>query len=535
MILRILKKDWILLWPMVVLVTAIQAALEWAIFSVGLFGDSPAAAELLHPLTLAWFLGIAALTVALVQQDAIPGVDQDWLIRPLKRRDLLAAKLLFVLLFLCAPMFALNLAHALVLGFPVAVATQVMAYKELYVFGCLMLPLLALAATTRNMTELTLWGAILFVVYALISGVSALLLGASRCPTCDSGLVWLEHLLQHLGILLGAALVLYLQYFRRRTGLSRALAVAGVIALVFAQLPWNAAFSLQRVLGGSLPDSAVTLEYAGDPAAPAGGELESARAPAAARRATQALLHGDLDQATAYLQRRAQAARPYVFEVPVRISGVADDELLLVDRSEVELTGDKGRILYRGADIDESPNSLNAPLDGEKRSPGSVPLTVRVPAAAVGPDARSVRLRLEYSLTLMRLLSEHEIPAIDGAFRSAEIGLCESRLEGDSISVRCLQIGRTPFCYSATLYGPDGTHNPEVRKCVPDYRPYIPAFTNALNFVGVDLPVRDRYGLAHYAVDATQLDRSRVRLKIYRERDHFKRTLSTATLSVKRS
>ena len=104
MIKHLLIKDWKLLWPMTVLVTAIQVGHEWAVYRSGLFGESPGAEVLLRPLTLAWFAGIAALAAAAVHQDAVPGVDQDWLIRPLRRTELLLAKLLFAALTIGLPM-----------------------------------------------------------------------------------------------------------------------------------------------------------------------------------------------------------------------------------------------------------------------------------------------------------------------------------------------------------------------------------------------------------------------------------------------
>ena len=109
MIRHILKKDWRLLWPLVALMTAIQIGLEWSSFKSGLFGENLAAHELLYPLTLAWFACITALTVAVIHQDPIPGADQDWLIRPLSRTDLLMGKILFVLLSVSLPMLLLNL------------------------------------------------------------------------------------------------------------------------------------------------------------------------------------------------------------------------------------------------------------------------------------------------------------------------------------------------------------------------------------------------------------------------------------------
>ena len=260
MIRHIFKKDWKLLWPMVALITAIQIGRQWAVFKAGLFGEIPAAVELLRPLTLAWFGGIAALIAAVVHQDPVPGVDQDWLIRPLRRTDLLLAKLSFLLLAISVPMFALDLAQALAMGFPVGISLQDLLYKGIYVFISAMVPALALAATTRNMTELTVLGAALIVVFAVSLGLSAALFGESSCPTCETGVVWLQHLLQHVGVSCGAGIILALQYYRRRTEFSRALAILGAVALVFVQLSWNSAFAVQSWLSRSAgPPAAITI------------------------------------------------------------------------------------------------------------------------------------------------------------------------------------------------------------------------------------------------------------------------------------
>jgi hypothetical protein len=44
------------------------------------------------------YFGVATLIAALVHQDGLVGVRQDWLERPIRRRDLFAAKVLFVVL-----------------------------------------------------------------------------------------------------------------------------------------------------------------------------------------------------------------------------------------------------------------------------------------------------------------------------------------------------------------------------------------------------------------------------------------------------
>jgi hypothetical protein len=522
---HILAKDWKLLWPMVALVTAIQIGVEW----VGYFDESPGAAVLLRPLILAWHAGIAALSSAVILQDPLPGADQDWLIRPLKRTDLMLAKLVFVVLTVSIPMLALNLIHATALGFPLTLSLELVSYKELYVLACLILPVMALAAVTHTMTELIVTGAFLVVVYSVSLVVSAFFFGTEWCPTCDTGLSWLQHVLQHAGILLGAGAVLVLQYFRRRTEIARVMTVLGVIALVFVQLPWNSAFALQAWLTGPGGGSnGITLVLGATSADASAAEAASPGKPPGAGQAAALLLQGHMDQALDSLHRHARPAdSPVAIDLPVRAGGVASDELLLVDRLEVRLFADDGRLLYRRANIGAPPAFfIPRPTADATDTPGFTHQSIDIPAKIYRRSAAlATRLQMDYSLTLMKTLVEYKIAAVDGVLRAPEVGRCVSQFDDDSIFVQCQTLGRTPFCYSATLYAPDGRHNPEVRKCTPDYRPYLPTPINVLGFLGVDVPVRDRYGLAHYAVDRSDLTKSYVLLKIYGESEHFRRTL----------
>jgi hypothetical protein len=530
MFFHILKKDWKLLWPMVALVTAIQIGFDWAVFSSGLFGDNAAAAALLRPLTLTWFIGIAALAAAVVYQDPVPGVDQDWLIRPLSRTQLLLAKLAFLALSVSLPMVILNLAHALAMGFPLLPSLNTVLAKDLFVFACFIVPVTALAAATRNMTELIVAGAALVVIFAVSLSASSLLFGADWCPTCNTGMSWLQHLLQHVGVTCGAGAMLALQYYGRRSGVSRALAIAGTGALVFVQIPWNIAFSLEQSLSGrNGAADAISFEVeegVSDPAAAIGGRAAGAGAGGGAgaavpgdRRSTQLLLHGRVDQAVQSLRRRARADdSPVMVELPARLAGVPQDGLLLVDRFDVRLFDQNGRVLYRGS---------NAGASAEVMRPEHPIIDIPGRAYEKSTVAAS-HLQVDYWLTLMNALAEHKIAALDGELRSADIGFCATMLDRNAIMLRCKTIGHPPFCYSATLYAPDGRHDPEVLKCIPDYRRHVPEFLNVLGFYGADLPLRDRYGIAHYAVDESELASSYVLLKIYRESEHFKRTLAVS-------
>ena len=520
---RIMRKDWQLLWPIVALVTAIQAGFEW----VSYFGDRPGASVLMRPLIVAWYLGIAALSAAVVLQDPLPGADQDWLIRPVRRTDMMLAKLAFLGLSVSLPMSALNLAHAMALGFPFRPALEVVLYKEAYVFVCFVVPMVALATVARNMTEFIVTGALLVVVYAVSVSLSAIVSGTEWCPTCDTGLSWLQHVMQHAGILLGAGVMLGLQYHRRRTGLARAVAVVGVVALVFVQLPWNSAFALEGWLTRSAGVTApLTFEFgsvARGGGTTGGGSRGKVPGP---RQASALLLQGDVDQAVESLHRATAADAPVMIDLPVRIDGIASDQLLLVDRLGVSLYADDGRLLYRREHTGVPAQTFFPEPAGEPAdSSGFIHQFVEIPGTAYRRAApQAARLRLEYSLTLMRTRTEYRMAAIDGALRAPDVGRCSSRYDDDAISVHCQPVGRTPFCYSATLYAPDGRHNPVVLKCRPNYQPFLPAPMNVQGFMGVDMPLRDRNGVAHYAVGGADLPQAYLVLKIYGELDHFVRT-----------
>src|SRR5580658_2822563 len=98
MIWHIFRKDARLLWPMAALVAALHvcAAIPHHLIDQGSRSmQLVVMGELLSALAL---LGMAVFIVVAMQQDPVPGARQDWLVRPIRRLDLVLAKLLFVLL-----------------------------------------------------------------------------------------------------------------------------------------------------------------------------------------------------------------------------------------------------------------------------------------------------------------------------------------------------------------------------------------------------------------------------------------------------
>ena len=99
MVWHIFTKDLKILWPL-----ATTAAVLQALLGLLLFRSQPYSSNDLEALAALITLGLAIsltlLIVLAVQQDAVPSVSQDWLVRPIRRRDLLLAKLLVVLLLI---------------------------------------------------------------------------------------------------------------------------------------------------------------------------------------------------------------------------------------------------------------------------------------------------------------------------------------------------------------------------------------------------------------------------------------------------
>jgi len=523
MIWAVFRKDWALLWPIAVLVTLIQVALEWASYQFGFFGVSPVAREIMRLLTPAWFIGVIALAVVVVHEDTIPGVDQDWLIRPLSRTDLLLAKLLFVAVTVCAPMLVVNIVDELAQGFPFGPSLGYAVYKELYLFVCLLVPAVALASATRNAVELVVLVAGLLLLYVVTVWLSAALLGPARCPTCETSVTWIQSLLQHCGILVGSAVVLGFQYYERRTSLSRVLLAAGVVLLVVVQLPWNVAFAIQTWLGAPLGTAPAALQItAGETtiaASTAGGRNRQDNA----KRATQALLQGDVDAAVEIQQSmRRNRTVPVTFTVPLQVRGATHNEFLVVDRADFTVLDMQGVALYRGS----RPEKKSAPLSTD--ATGTAIQTFEMPAAVYQKlRGRAASLVIDYSLTVRALVAQYKMPATGGELRAAQIGICRSDADASASIIRCRQFGRPPNCYTATLYAPDGRHNPEVRNCGSDYRPYIPSPLNIVSSAGVDLPMRDSYGVAHYDVDGSQIQDSYIVMKVYETGEHFQRRVTS--------
>jgi hypothetical protein len=116
-------------------------------------------------LYIAW--GI--LIIRLIQTDRLPGLNQFWTTRPVEWWKLLAAKGLFLLVFLYAPLILLQMVLLHLGGFAVAPNLPLILLDMFLLSAVLVLPLMSLAAVTSSFgqTMLVLLGTLVLFVLVL--------------------------------------------------------------------------------------------------------------------------------------------------------------------------------------------------------------------------------------------------------------------------------------------------------------------------------------------------------------------------------
>jgi len=149
---------------------------------------------------------------------------------------------------------------------------------------------------------------------------------------------------------------------------------------------------------------------------------------------------------------------------------------------------------------------------------------------------RSVRIEIDYSLTVFELAATASIDTDDSGQRRTAFGRCTNRVDedGDEIEFGCLQNGPAPTCVSATLESVTrGPRNPTHWSCDPDYSPFqvhlYPAATSRFT-TSVDLT--DLRETMEPAADRSQLDDALVRIKSYQPAGHFTRRLVVPEIHV---
>ncbi len=193
----------------------------------------------LQPLCLgAWWF----LIVSLFHVDAIPGLRQFWLTRPYRRSSLLGAKLLFIVLFLNLPTLTADVLVLWRAGYPLDGLVPALLWKQVLYTVTLLVPAIGIAAVTTSIAQTVLG------VLGLVVLTSLLALIPGRGHSLPGSLGWWTIAVQLLIFSIGGGLILYWQFFRRKTAWSRTLIAAGIplFILINALITSGVAFSWQR-------------------------------------------------------------------------------------------------------------------------------------------------------------------------------------------------------------------------------------------------------------------------------------------------
>lgn len=518
MVWHIFKKDWKLLWIFVTAVALLHWIAAFILFKQGLSGEEPMLAMLAQSVPITAFFASMFLIAAIVHLDAIPGVRQDWLVRPIGRGTLLLEKFLFVVAAVAGPIFVANVFQGLANGFSLRLSLLAAVEYVIFHLFFMILPIFAFASVTRNMTEAFIFGcgcAFIIGTYLTITGYMNDAAHQTLMAITGSGIGWIGEIFRFALVALGASVILGFQYFRRKTVFARFLVIGfGLLILISIFLPWKPVFAVQKRFSPK-PGAGKLAAIAFDPAS---GKFKSPY-PSASKNG----------------QRGNREDNVEVF-LPLRIDGVHDDGILLTDRVEVRVIGQGGKAIYHG--IGDSLNveiGLPLPLgelsrDETNPSKKTVYQEIELPRSVYTTvQDQPVKVRVDYSLTVFGVSKSYAMPALEGDQRMPAWGLCQTKANeaGTAVELRCLEPGDGPICGTVLLENPSGDkRNPGQLFCYSDYGPFRnhPLPDNFARF-GTNLPFRDLTGLTKFPVDGAQLPQSRVVIRMYEPQDHFTRSL----------
>ena len=511
MIWHIFKKDWKLLWTFVVMAALLHWMSVLVFYRRGLFSDDVTLEMLSQYLPILAVFGSMFLIAAIVHLDAIPGVRQDWLIRPVPRPVLLLEKFLFVVVVVEAPIFLGNAAEGLADGFSLQSAVlNALGFVAVILFF-LVLPIFAFASVTRNMTEAFIFGCgctFIMGAFLTLTGWWDFASHHTLLTVTHSGIGWIGEVFRFALVVVAATLILSLQYFRRKTGVARVLVVSfGLLLLFSSYLPWKPAFAIEIHLSPK-PGAANAVNVAFDPTV---GQYK----PPSGLKDANDLSPGSGNE---------NNARVFLF-LPLRISGMGNDAVLITDRVDVLLMDRGGRVIYHGA-----AGELEVAREGPH--PREDPRYQQIPVPRQIYDRvrdQLLEVRLDYSLTLFGLDKSFSLRALNGDARTPDWGWCQTKMNdpGTAVMLHCMKPGRAPTCATVFLQNmTSGAQNPARSACLSEYGSiYDRPIPDDMARFGVNLPFRDPAGLAKYPVDGPQLPQSRAIIRMYKPEDHFTRTL----------
>jgi hypothetical protein len=443
MVWHIFKKDWKLLWRMVVGVALINLIHRVIQSGAGIFRNATLSPAVLLSgmLGTVSVLATGVLIVMVVQQDPIPGLTQDWLVRPIRRRDLLLAKVLFVALMVQGPIFLIEVGQCLAAGFPIGPSLAAPLSRSVWMFLAMDLPVLAFATLTRSLAHAA--GAAIAIVVGFALFTQATILYTNSLFNS----IWVTDAAQVVCGLAGVAAVLVIQYYRRKTTGARWVYGAAALVWLFVQfLPWQPAFAIEKRLSPQ-PAVADAVQIAFDPAF--------------------GRFHRPAGQPAPISARASRVTNDVDVWPPLRVSGVSEGQMLTNDGAVDRLIGPDGTMIDLGRSGMPIPWDLRGPFHYLIFIPKDIYNRLK---------DQSVGLEIDYSLTLLQANPAQTIPAAGGDQWMEDVGRCATRTSagGTLVEVGCLSPGNMPCVTLSLEYNGTGQRPTQGSSgCRSDYAPYF--------------------------------------------------------------
>ena len=527
MIGHIFRKDLQLLWPWALALAGAQAASATLNVVLQRLGGPHELVAVVYSFPFLVLFGIVVLTIAVVHQDPLPALRQDWLVRPIRRGDLLQAKALFALLIIQAPIFVTDIFEQLALGLPLVGSIGSAAARGATLVCSLTLPALLLGAVTATLTEALFFGLLVSIGCAV--AYDGLFLIILKPPSLPSGIYWIGPACAAVAIIAGSILTLRFAYASRRFLTARLLAVLVVLFALATSVwvPFNVAFAIQQQVSRSSGQGrSIQVTF------------QSGKSPGVSDSRSSKALTGETSQPTSAqgdgLQIPGRAA--VRVRLPLEVSGLPQESILWADQVSVDLIGLKGASLYRSAGVCErlgvgmgrACRSYGLEVR-EKRSAGpstAAQQDLAIPAAVYARlKDKPLRMELSYAFTLLSKDPTETIGALYDMRSVPGLGSCATRMDSDEdeVELRCISTTVAPSCATLVLEDPTSEkRNPELHLCSPNYTPFPLNIRDVLNVFGGALPFRDPSGLAHYPVDGKRVQSARISLTTHHATEHFR-------------
>lgn len=507
------------MWKSAAVVMSLQLAYAF-IQTTSEFGKGNPVLEEFHTLLMfLWLIAGMFWVVMLVHQDPLPGTKQDWLTRPIRRIDVLLAKVFFASLVMQGSSILGDLVQGLGDGFSFGQSLRAALLRAAIGFIAITLPALALGALTQSIAEAIILTAVLgcgifvFTIMAVAAG------GGYQHqfdPTNNSGIEWIPNLMRYAIVLLGGAAVLAIAY-RRKTYRGRAVMAAVLLIMLCSQAtPWTPVFALEKRLS---------------PQRSAADGIDMAWQPHATQ--NDAPITRDYFDAAGIKLESPNARDEVRLLLPILVTGIPKNSVLKTDLAHTVFSDANGKQL---ASTDGG--SIEIRHEGAENGPAAYEQAVKIPASIYQENKdRQLRAEMTYSMTLFKLRASYSMPAIGGDRMMAGWGRCESKINGaeTAVEVMCLQMGKGPTCATVFLEdSKDGSRNRPNTACFQNYSPYIDRpIPDAVSRFKLVLPFRDPTGQIHYAVDGSKLDTAQIVIRMYEPADHFTRVVSSPLVAMK--